>query len=312
MKTEGLIAATFGTFKEDGSLNLSVVPALVDKLIGEGISGVFVCGTNGEGPNLTVEERMKVAEAYIAAANKRVKVWVHVGHTSISESRKLAAHAASAGADAISSVAAFYFKPANVQQLVSSMAMIAAAAPSLPFYYYHLPVLTGVAMDMVEFLRLGEEAIPNLAGIKYTAHTQHEFQACLNYKDGKFDVLYGYDEMLLGALMVGAKGAIGSTYTFAAPLYLRMMEAFKASRLEEARDLQLQSVEMIRRFVKYSPIPAQRAITKMLGYDLGSCRLPLVSLTDKEYGNLKDMLDEMQFFETLEKCSLINPQPAVH
>ncbi|MGN6418754.1 MAG: dihydrodipicolinate synthase family protein [Pseudobacter sp.] len=312
MKTEGLIAATFGTFKEDGSLNLSVVPALVDKLISEGISGVFVCGTNGEGPNLTVEERMKVAEAYIAAADKRVKVWVHVGHTSIAESRKLAAHAASAGADAISSVAAFYFKPANVQQLVSSMAMIAAAAPSLPFYYYHLPVLTGVAMDMVEFLRLGEEAIPNLAGIKYTAHTQHEFQACLNYKDGKFDVLYGYDEMLLGALMVGAKGAIGSTYTFAAPLYLRMMEAFKAGRLEEARDLQLQSVEMIRRFVKYSPIPAQRAITKMLGYDLGSCRLPLVSLTDKEYGHLKDMLDEMQFFEKLKKCSLINPQPAVH
>ncbi len=94
------------------------------------------------------------------------------------------------------------------------MAAIASAAPSLPFYYYHLPVLTGVAMDMVEFLRLGEETIPNLAGIKYTAHTQHEFQACLNYKNGKFDVLYGYDEMLLGALMVGAKGAIGSTLHF--------------------------------------------------------------------------------------------------
>lgn len=312
MKTEGLIAATFGTFKEDGSLNLQMVPNLVEKLIREGIVGVFVCGTNGEGPNLTVEERMKVAEAYITAVNKRIKVWVHVGHTSITESRKLAAHAASAGADAISSVAAFYFKPSNVQQLVNSMAMIASAAPSLPFYYYHLPVLTGVAMDMVEFLRLGEEAIPNLAGIKYTAHTQHEFQACLNYKDGKFDVLYGYDEMLLGALMLGARGAIGSTYTFAAPLYLRMVEAFQAKRLEEARDLQLQSVEMIRRFVRYSPIPAQRAITKMLGYDLGPCRLPLVHLTEKEYDDLEELLNDMQFFDTLEKCSLNNPQPAVH
>ncbi|MBO9633145.1 MAG: dihydrodipicolinate synthase family protein [Chitinophagaceae bacterium] len=312
MKTEGLIAATFGTFKEDGSLDLRIIPELVEKLISEGISGVFVCGTNGEGPNLTVEERMQVAEAYIAAVNKRITVWVHVGHTSITESRKLAKHAAEAGADAISSVAAFYFKPSNVQQLVNSMAMIAAAAPSLPFYYYHLPALTGVAMDMVEFLRLGEEAIPNLAGIKYTAHTQHEFQACLNYKDGKFDVLYGYDEMLLGALMVGAKAAIGSTYTFAAPLYLRMMEAFRAQQLEQARELQWQSVEMIRRFVRYSPIPAQRAITKMLGYDLGACRLPLEKLTDKEYEHLEEMLNEIQFFQTLEKCKRNNPQPAVH
>jgi N-acetylneuraminate lyase len=312
MKTEGLIAATFGTFREDGTLNLQLIPELVNKLVREGVSGVFVCGTNGEGPNLTVEERMQVAEAYITAANKRIKVWVHVGHTSIAECRKLAAHAAEAGADAISSVAAFYFKPGNVQQLVNSMAAIASAAPSLPFYYYHLPMLTGVAMDMVEFLRLGEETIPNLAGIKYTAHTQHEFQACLNYKDGKFDVLYGYDEMLLGALMVGAKGAIGSTYTFAAPLYLRMMEAFRAKQLEEARELQWQSVEMIRRFVRYSPIPAQRAITKMLGYDLGSCRLPLVNLTGKEYEQLEELLNEMQFFDLLEKCTINNPQPAVH
>jgi N-acetylneuraminate lyase len=304
MKINGLVAATFGAFHEDGSLNLSLIPHLVEKLIEDGLTGVFVCGTNGEGPNLTIEERMKVAEAYITAVNKRMRVFVHVGHSSIAESKKLARHAVEVGADAISSVAAFYFKPTSVQNLVESMAEIASAAPGLPFYYYHIPSLTGVGMDMVEFLRKGEGAIPNLAGIKYTSATINEYQACLNYKGGKFDILYGYDELLLSALAVGAKGAIGSTYTYAAPIYLKIMEYFRAGRVDEAQQLQLASVEMVRCLVQYPPIPAQRAIMKMLGYDFGKCRLPLKGLTDEESGKLKAGLDAFGFFETLEQCSI--------
>src|SRR5688572_15106756 len=91
-KIQGLIAATFATFHEDGSVDLEGIPPMVDKLIGDGVKGVFICGTNGEGPNLTMEERMAVAEAYIASVKGRLLVFVHVGHTSIVESRKLAAH----------------------------------------------------------------------------------------------------------------------------------------------------------------------------------------------------------------------------
>ncbi|NII26298.1 N-acetylneuraminate lyase [Pseudoflavitalea sp. X16] len=301
MKIEGLIAATFGAFHEDGSLNLAPIPDLVEKLIKDGVAGVFICGTNGEGPNLTIEERMAVAEAYVKAVNKRILVLVHVGHTSIAESRKLAAHAASIGADAISAVAAFYFKPGSVQNLVNSMAQIAAAAPSLPFYYYHVPALTGVGMDMIDFLRLSEGVIPNLAGIKYTAATIFEYQACLNYKNGKYNILYGYDEMLLSALAVGAGGAIGSTYTFAAPLYLKVIELFRQGNQPAAQQLQLKLVEMVRCLLKYSPIPAQKAIMEMLGYSLGPCRLPLVSLTKQEAAALKVSLQEVGFFEELDK-----------
>ncbi len=301
MKLEGLVAATFGSFNDDGSLNLSLIPAIVDKMIDDGLTGVFICGTNGEGPNLTIEERMAVAEAYVKEANKRILVFVHVGHSSIAESKKLAAHAAHIGADAISSVAAFYFKPASAQNLVNCIAEIAAAAPSLPFYYYHIPHLTGVVIDMIEFLRLSEEVIPNLAGIKYTATTIHEYQACLNYKNGKYDILYGLDEMLLSALAVGAKGAIGSTYTFAAPLYLKVMELFNADKQTEARQIQYNLVEMVRCILKFSPIPAQRAIMKMQGYELGPSRLPLVGLTKQEFSTLKASLDEAGFFELLNK-----------
>jgi len=303
-KIEGLIAATFGTFKEDGSLNLSIIPAIVDKMIEDGLTGVFICGTNGEGPNLTVEERMTVAEAYIKAVNKRILVLVHVGHPSIAECKKLAKHAQEIGADAISSVAAFYFKPNSVQNLVESMAEIASAAPALPFYYYHIPTLTGVGMDMVEFLELSENVIPNLAGIKYTASTLHEYQACLNYKGGKYDILFGYDEMLLGALAVGAKGAIGSTYTFAAPLYLEIMESYNKKQMSAAQKMQLLSVEMVRCLVKFPPIPAQRAIMKMIGFDFGKCRLPLKGLTEGQSKALRESLDNINFFEIVDNCSI--------
>jgi N-acetylneuraminate lyase len=301
MMIKGILAATFAAYKEDGSLNNEIIPQLVDKLIAEGVSGVYICGTNGEGPNMTIDERMSIAEAYVKAARKRILVLVHVGHTSIAECKKLAAHAASIGADAFSAVAAFYFKPTSVQNLVDCMAEIASAAPHLPFYYYHMPTLTGVGMDMVEFLRLGEKSIPNLGGIKYTASTLYEYQACLNYKNGKFEALYGFDEMLLPALSVGAQSAIGSTYTFAAPVYLNIIECYRAGKHDEARALQLTMVNVIRCIIKHPSIAAQRAIMKMLGIDMGNARLPLMPLSDQAYNELKTDLEEVDFFGMLKK-----------
>ncbi len=300
-KITGLIAATFAAYREDGTINLDIIPTIVDKLIADGLSGVFICGTNGEGPNLTVEERMSIAEAYVKAAAKRILVLVHVGHSSIHECRKLAAHAEEIGADAISAVAAFYFKPTSVDNLVKSMAQIASAAPNTPFYYYSIPTLTGVGMDMITFLEQAEKVIPNLAGIKYTASTLHEYQACVNYKNGKFDILFGYDEMLLPALAVGAKGAIGSTYTFAAPLYLKVIKLYNEGKQDEAAAMQLHSVNMVRALVKYPPIPAQRAIMKMEGLELGNCRLPLEPLSEAQSTQFKTSLNEIGFFDIVKQ-----------
>ena len=304
MKIEGLIAAAFTPFHEDGSLNLSMIPALVDKLVNDGLKGIFVCGSNGEGPNMTTDERMKIAEGFVKAANQRLLIIVHVGHSSIAESKILAAHAAAIGADAFSSVAAFYFKPVSVQNLVDCMSDIASAAPGLPFYYYHIPHLTGMSMDMIEFLQSAKNSIPNLAGIKYTSSTIQEYQSCLNFEEGRFDILYGLDELLLPALSVGAIGAIGSTYTFAAPLYLKTMETFNRGDLIAAREQHAYMVEVIRILLRYPPIPGQKAIMKMLGWDLGPCRLPLTTLSRESFDKFYKELDEISFFEKVPSASL--------
>jgi N-acetylneuraminate lyase len=295
----GLMAAPFTPFDPKGRLNLEIIPSYVDKMIADGLKGIFVCGSNGEGPNMTTEERIGVAKAFKQAAGSRIKVYVHVGHSSISESQRLAKHAHMIGADAISSVAAFYFKPNSVKNLVDALAEIASAAPELPFFYYHIPHLTGMNMDMIELLRLGEKKIPNLKGIKYTATTLWEYQLCLNEAAGKFDILFGLDEMLLPALAVGAKGAIGSTYTFAAPLYLEVIKSFETGDLGEARRKMLYLVDMVKILLKFPPIPAQKAIVKHLGIDLGPCRLPLTTLSSEEEYSLYEQLDAIEFFQKL-------------
>jgi N-acetylneuraminate lyase len=298
-KIEGLIAAVFTPFHPDGSVNVQMIPEIVDKLVDDGLAGIFVCGSNGEGPNMTSGERKVVAEEFVKAARKRLLIIVHVGHSSISEAKALAAHASKIGADAISSVAAFYFKPSSVKNLANCMAEIASAAPELPFYYYHIPHLTGIAMDMEEFLRIAGPAIPNLAGIKYTASTIHEYQACLAFEDGRYDILFGLDELLLAALVSGAKGAIGSTYTFAAPVYLKTIRFFNNGDLNAARKNHEQMIVLIRKLLKYSPIPAQKSIMKMLGWDMGPCREPLESLSSIDYDTFRQQLKQLPVFKLL-------------
>ncbi len=299
-KFHGLYAAHFSVFDSRGEIDKDLIHVYVEHLINQGVAGVFVNGSNGEGPNLTTAERMTVAEAFKEAARDRIKLIIHVGHASIGEAKILAWHAQQIGADAVSSVAAFYFKPTSVYNLVDCMASIASAAPELPFFYYHIPSLTGVEMDMVTFLEEGSRKIPNLKGIKYSAPTLWEFQACLEVAGETMDVLYGTDEMLLSALAVGAKGAVGSTYNFAAPLYLEMIRLFNEGRMEEAGARQALLVNMVRAFLRYPHIPAQKAIMKMIGFDLGACRLPLQrELSKEQYDELFVSLEKINFFKQL-------------
>lgn len=292
----GLVAATYTPMDDAGRLNLVEVPSQVERLIGEGVSGLYVCGSTGEGASLTGGERRLVAEAFVDAAAHRVPVIVQVGHNSVSEAAELAAHAQEIQADVVSAVAPSYFKVGTVELLVECMESIAAAAPALPFYYYHIPALSGAALDMVQFLQQGGTRIANLAGIKYTSSTVHEYQLCQEFENGRFDLVWGADEMLLSALVVGARGAIGSTYNIAAALYQRIIAAFDAGDLEEAGRLQYQSVTMIRTIYQFPFHPAMKKIMKMLGTDCGRCRLPQPRLSDVEIAELHEKLDQIGFF----------------
>jgi N-acetylneuraminate lyase len=296
-KIVGMVAASFTPMDESGNLDLEKVPRLIDHLIKQGVGGVYVCGSTGEGPSLTGAERREVAEAFVDASRKKVPILMHVGHNSIKEARELAAHAQKIGADYISSVAPSYFKINSVTALVNCLAEIAGGAPELPFYYYHIPRLTGLSIDMTAFLKYAEKSIPSFAGIKFTSPEIHEYQACLNSVDEKYDMLYGMDEMLLSALVVGAKGYIGSTYNFLAPLYRQLKESFDRGDLQRARALQLQSVAIVRIIIKYGGLAAQKVMMKLSGIDCGDVRYPLQHLTLEDEKSLEKELSKAGFFD---------------
>lgn len=247
--------------------------------------------------SLSGEERKRVAEAFVEAANGRVPVIVQVGHNSLCEAAALAAHAEKIGADIISATCPSYFKVATVPALVDSMATIAGAAPNLPFYYYHIPMLTDSALDMVEFMSMGSKQIKNLVGLKYTSAKLHEFMEVVALQDNRFDVVWGFDEMLVGALASGTKAAIGSTYNVAAPLYRRIVAAFDSGDIAKARSLQLLSISMIRILNKFPFHSAMKAVLAMKGFELGGCRLPQGSLTQTDCETLRKQLDAIGFFD---------------
>ncbi len=292
---QGLIPAAFTPMREDCRINLDAVPAVVDNAVRTKVSALFVCGTTGESASLTTPERKAVLEAFIAASGGRMPIIAHVGHASIADSRELAAHAQDKGAVAISAYAPFFFRPGTVAELVNCMAVIADAAPELPFYYYHIPHMTGVSLDMVEFLRQGGPRIPTLAGIKYTAPTLYEFQSCAALENGRFNMLFGTDEMLIAALAAGAKGAVGSTYNIAAPLYHEIIRAFNAGEIEKARELQLVSVRLVEVAKQYRPLPALKAMMEIACADCGPTRLPLVAMSRKERDQMKTELEARDF-----------------
>ncbi|QEC52401.1 N-acetylneuraminate lyase [Anseongella ginsenosidimutans] len=300
-KISGLLAAPFTPMHPDGAINTSKIPAMVDLLVNNGITGIFICGSTGEGPSLTVSERKELAEAFVDAAGKRLKVFVHVGHNSLADARDLAAHAQQTGADFISATPPAYFKISSTDMLVQSLAMIASGAPELPLYYYHIPSLTGVGLDMVDFLEQAGQAIPTLAGIKYTAPFVYEFQSCMNYAGKKYDVLYGSDEMLLSALATGSKGFIGSTYNFIAPLYRELINSFNSGKLEAAQALQLTSVDIVRVINKYGGLRAQKTMMKLIGMDCGPVRLPLRPMDAQETMEMEKDLQQATFFDWASK-----------
>lgn len=292
----GLIAAPFTPFHADGSVNPDAIPAYARFLKMRGVSAVFVCGTTGEGASLSVEERELVTETWIRAGE--LPVIVHVGHTSLPDARRLSAHAARHGASAFAALSPFFFKPRNPAELADWCAAVASSAPALPFYYYHIPSMTGVSMPVLDVLKAAGDRIPNLAGVKYTHEDLPDFSACLHHDAGRFDLLFGRDEMLLEGTEAGSRGAVGSTYNYAAPLYLRLLAALSAGDRAQARVLQDQSIAMIAacNSVGATHLAASKSLMAWLGVDCGPVRAPLASPTRPQLAELRGKLEDIGFF----------------
>lgn len=294
---EGLIAAPFTPFNAKGELNLSLIPDYYRFLKSNGVTGAFICGSTGEGVSLTLAEKKVVAEAWAACSNhdQDFRVMMFLGGTCIADCIDLAKHAYEIGLYAVSFTAPFYFKPANADMLAQSCKAIADQIPDMPFYYYHIPVLTGVNIAMIDLLKAIDGQIPNFAGIKYTHEDFMDFQSCMTFKNGYYDMMWGRDENMLSALALGTKASIGSTFNYLAPLYLSLMDAFNANDLKKAAELQQKSIDFIRFLGKYGGISVGKAYMKMAGLDCGEFRLPVKNMSLQDFEAFKLDVNGLDF-----------------
>lgn len=301
---EGIIAATFTPMRADGTLDVAPIASVTDALVAQGVEGLFVCGSTGEFPSLSTQERKTVLEAYVEAADGRIPVVAHVGSNNVAEACELARHAAAIQADAMAAVPPHYFPLANpLDQVITCMQTIARQAPDLPLFYYHLPGITHVSLDIVLLLKRSLEAIPNLAGIKFSWPRLDEFRACCEVAPNRYSMFFGADEMYLAGLAMGAQGAVGSTYNFATPLYTAARKHYRQGDVVEAERWQARVVMLVHTALSYGGLVGLKAMMRIVGPDCGPPRLPLQPLSDQRLDALRQDVQQLGFFEWISEAA---------
>lgn len=299
-RLHGLVAAVHTPFSADGRLNLAAVEKQAAHLLQNGVQAVFVGGTTGECHSLSVDERLALTQRWseVVRATK-LRLVVHVGSNCLEDARTLSVQGQSLKVHAIAALAPSYFKPETLESLLAGCEQVANAAPGTPFYFYDIPGLTGVRFPMPKFLELASGRIPTLAGLKFTNPDLMAYQQCLHAQEGRFDVPFGLDEYLLAALALGARGAVGSSYNFAAPLYHRIIASFERQDLAAARADQYRSVRLIDLLGGYGYIAAAKVVMGFLGIDVGPARLPLSNLDADQRNRLRASLEQLGFFSSV-------------
>jgi N-acetylneuraminate lyase len=274
-KLHEFVAAVHSPFHEDGSIAPEVVATQAAFLKANGVKTVFITGSTGECHSLTCDERLRLYDAWADAGEAHgVLVIGHVGSNSLDDARILARRARALRLSGISALAPSYYKPGTVADLVDWCAAIAGEAPDLPFYYYDIPVMTGVSLPIEQFLVDASPRIPNLAGVKFTNSDLVSYRRCLDVDGGRFDLPWGIDEALLGALATGARGGVGSTYNWAPQLYRELLRAFEAGDIDSARRWQTVSIAMIDAIASTGFMGTAKALMARIGVPVGPARQP--------------------------------------
>ena len=272
---KGIYTALLTPFTKEDKINAKALEKLVKYNVDMGVAGFYVGGSTGEGLMLSTEERMEIMEIVKSTAPDKTLI-AHIGSLSENQATALATHAKKLGYDAISSVTPFYYK-FTFPEIRDYYYRLADAA-SLPMLVYYLPALSGVNLgvsEMSEFL--GDERV---LGIKFTSNDFFSLERCKTAFPDK--ILYnGYDEMFLSGKIMGADGAIGSTYNFMADKFVKIDNLFAEGKLEEAKALQSEANRIIAILCKYGVMHSEKEILNQLGFDFGTCRRPFKEISDE-------------------------------
>jgi len=277
----GIFPALVTPYTKDQEIDYTQLGNLVEHLNTSGVDGFYVCGSTAEAFLLTPGERKKILETVIEANAGKGKIIAHVGAIGTRLSVDFVKHANEAGADAISSVAPFYYK-FDQEEVISYYSELSRNT-NLPLFIYNFPSNSGVQLTNGALDTL--LALPNVAGIKHTSNDFFQLER-IKTKHPNLIVWNGYDEMLLSGLVAGADGGIGSTYNCMPHRILDIYQAYKSHNLEKARTLQQSVNEAVEIMVKYGAFQSVKALLEFQGFGMNGCRSPFKPLSRKALAEL--------------------------
>ena len=270
MKFEGICPAVLTPFDENDKVNYDAIGQLVDRLIDQGIGGLFVCGSTGEWWTLTQEERMKVTETAIRAADGRVKTMVHVGSTCTRFAVQLAEHAEKVGADAISALPPVG-SVHNAREVWDYFKSVGDSC-SLPLYLYHLPQTHGSIITVDKFIE-ALDTMPTLAGAKFSSYRVDDLIHVRIKAKGRLNILSGCGEQLLSGTACGADGSICTWYNLIPRLANKIHDCVLSSDIEGARKHEDILVDFAMHCI-HNAIGNLKYLVTLRGIDVGRPRLP--------------------------------------
>lgn len=287
MEIKGIITAMVTPFDENQKINETAARQLVDKLIGQGVHGLFILGTNGEFHVLSDDEKVEFAKIVIDQAAHRVPVYVGAGACGTQETIRLAQRMEAVGADALSVISPYFIAPTQ-QELADHYRKVAESV-NIPIIMYNIPKNTGINIEPETVKSL--IGVKNIAGIKDSSGNMENMQGYIDAGTGTdFVVLVGSDSKILPALKIGAAGAIAGTSNVIAELDVSIYDNYLKGNMEAAEQAQ-KDIDVLRGVLKLGTVPSvmKRAVT-LLGINVGDARYPVSKLPSEADEKIKEAL----------------------
>ncbi len=275
----GIITAMVTPFESSGNIDIKATKILIEKLIANGVQGIFVLGTNGEFHVIENDMKIKFAKKVVEIVAKRVPVYAGAGGNSTDEVIKLGKQMIAVGVDALSVITP-YFVSLKENELYNHYQMIAENL-AIPIVLYNIPKNTGINLSFELVSKLSK--ISNIIGIKDSSGDINNIAGYIdNTSRDEFSVLSGSDSLILKALKLGATGAISATSNLLTTNNIQIYKQFIAGNLDKAEQWQ-QSLEEFRRILKYASTPSVlKQSLSLAGIDVGLPRLPVLPVTSPD------------------------------
>lgn len=285
---KGIIAAMVTSMHDDESLNMEEIKNQVNRQIAAGVDGVFCLGTNGEAYILSEDEKLRIIETVVKAADGRVPVYAGTGMPGTADTIRLSKKAKELGADVLSVISP-YFAAISQDEIYNHYAELASAV-DLPIVMYNMPARTGnnIAPDTVARL----SKVDGIVGVKDSSGNFDNMKQYIELTDPEtFSVLSGNDALILWNLLAGGSGGITAVANIYPEVMVSIYQYFRQGDLEAAKKAQ-DSIRPIRNCFKFgNPNTVTKTAARIAGNPVGPCRRPFCSLSDAAIAKIRETVE---------------------